>query len=771
MEKRNVKTNKKKNASKPKNGGKKNVKSPKSYKGKPAKNVNEAVHRAKELAAAEGMRGVDPRMSGLTPDNALGRIAMAQLDHSVDVVASINVDSIAALALGPVLEAIRRGWLATKSLTSGLNGPTIAYNAWVFLTQSFLNVTQGVYPTMQSAPEWYWQICDALLPKTVPFKTADVAYRTSLTGGGIDYVPSAIWIYGPTPSAVVFGEPNTLSTVNGMPTLTPAVYNSIYAADSLQALFDFFPDSLMCKRGSGASTPYLVRDPSAFASVYPELGFSVGNAGGLATSLASEVYISSPILSKFAIYEDLRGYTEQRKGSGSATYVIPRVMEFTQLNQFHNKCSPVFKYYNFDRYFEILSLALAKGMALADSATVGTLPTICPLTSQQVQILLRQAILPLFANHMAQDMCTLDGVVLVPFSTAVNGYAAAGSDMLLPSFLTEAIRTVHRKTTQLSEEYPNYQLDVVPILARSPDIMQLGNYTWVPNSFVYTEAGPDPEVPVDLIDMSAVLPAVGKVYTLPACSMNNELLQEWNQFMMQMSPVMAGLSAIGTEQGITCLSSLYFSDFVTTVAVGENAAPSPMPTQGKVGNVPTTTAPVGGLSRKKSEARKEYGLQRKRVGTGIGPTPGSNQYNGKAIVATSTSIAENGPEWKYQRLIPHAYWEGNGAIGGDYFISRRQSFQQEGFKIAHTTQDMNIVGGADAAETSQTIYNLDLAAASLCIRGQLSSESEVERDIRIMAEKGRGGFLANLAGILGEDVLGIKGAKAFTARVGALTGL
>jgi len=756
-----------------KKSGAKQVRSPKSSTGKTSTTIAGAIHRAKELAAAEGMRGVDPRMSGLSPDNALGKIAMTQLDHSVDVTAVMSVESIAALSLGPVLEAIRRGWLATKSLTTGLAGPTIAYNAWVFLTQSFLNVTQGVYPTLQSAPEWYWQICDALRPKVVPFKTADVAYRTVLTQGDVTYVPASVWNYGSTPSAIVFGEPDTNNLVNGLPTLVPSVYSASAAIDSVQALFDFFPDSLMNKRSSGSTVPYLVKDPSAFASVFPELGFANGNSGGLATSISSEVYIPSPILCKFGVYDDLRGYTELRKGAGSATYVIPRVMEFTDMKQFHNKCSPVFKYYNFDRYFEILSLALAKGMELANSATVGTLPTICPLTSQQVQILLRQAILPLFSNHMAQELSTLDGVVLTPFCTAVNGYASAGSDMLLPSFLTEAIRTVYRKTTQLSEEYPNYQLDVVPILARSPDILQLGNYTWNAGSYVYAEADPQaPEVPIDLIDMSAVLPAVGKVYTLPCCSVNYELLQDWNQFMLKMSPVMAGVSAIGTEHGITCLSSLYFSDFVCPVSVGD-PGPVPMPTQGKSGQVPTTTAvPTPQPGRKNSvKGKKEYGMPRiKRVGVSIGPSLGSTQYGARAMICTSTSIAENGPEWKYQRLIPHAYWEAN-SVGGDFFISRRQVFQQEGFKVSHTTQDINILGGSDAADTSQTVYNMDLAAASLCVRGQLASESEVERDIRIMAEKGRGGFLANIAGILGEDVLGIKGAKEFTSRVGALTGL
>lgn len=758
-----------------KNPSKKPVRSPKSSKGKALKAVEGALHRARELAAAEGMRGVDPRMSGLTPDNALGKIAMTQLDHSADVTASIQVEAVASLALGPILEAIRRGWLATKSVSTGLSGPTIAYNAWVFLTQSFLNVTQGVYPTIQSAPEWYWQICDALRPKVVPFKTADVAYRTQLSGGGVDYVPSSVWNYGSVPSAIVFGEPDTNNIVNGLPTLVPSVYNAVAALDSVQALFDFFPDSLMCKRSSGATTPYLVKDPSAFAGVYPELGFANGNSGGLATSISSEVYIPSPILAKFAQYEDLRGYTELRKGAGSPTYVIPRVMEFTDLNQFHNKCCPVFKYYNFDRYFEILSLALAKGMALANTAAIGTLPAVCPLTSQQVQILLRQAILPLFSNHMAQDLSTLDGVVLTPFSTAVNGYAPSGSDMLLPSFLTEALRTVYRKTTQLSEDYPNYQLDVIPILARSPDILQLGNYMWDPAVAVYSESTDpqNPEVPIDLIDMSAVLPAVGKVYTLPCCTVTYEMLQEWNQFMLQMSPVMAGVSAVGTEHGITCLSSLYFSDFVTPVSVGDNNTPVPMPTQGKAGSVPTSTASSTPSAPRKGsvKGKKEYGLARARkLGLGIGPANGSTQYNARAMICTSTSIAENGPEWKYQRLIPHAYWEAN-SVGGDYFISRRQIFQQEGFKISHSTQDINILGPSDAGDTSQTVYNMDLAAASLCVRGQLSAESEVERDIRIMAEKGRGGFLSNIAGILGEDVFGIRGAKQFTAMVGNLTGL
>jgi len=725
--------------------------------------LGDQVKKAKMIAQAEGARGVDPRSSGLAPANALGGMAMPQLDHSVDILATPNINAIQSLCLGPVLAAIKKGWL---SQFGAQNGSITAYSAWTYLIQSIISCSQGTYPTIQSAPEWYWQICDAIKPKTVPFKTGSASYKMS-PAGPLDFVPNSTWAYSAGNAWLVFGTPDTTTLINGMPVIVPTIYNPANGFAALQSMFDFFPESLMCSRAGATKVPYLSDDVSAFSGCYSEWGFDAAGINGLAASISSEVKIQSPLLAKLCSYDNLRGYADIRKSSGSPIYTIQRMMEMTDYKQLHNKGSPIFKYYNFDRYFEILSLAIGCAMAVMKTAQIGTGPVVCPLTPQQVQILLRQAILPLFANEMAQDLVLDDQTGLTPFATTLNGYASPGSNMLLPSFLVEAIRSVMRKTIQTSAQFDNYQLDYVPVLCRSYDVLQLNNYTWDNgNEKVYTD---DPaEIPVNLIDMSCNVQNVGQQFLLPECGANFEKLEEWNQFMKDIEAAIAGTSEVGSEKGITCLSSIFFSDF-SCQSNPPGIDVGPLPPQGKQHKVIATTNSE--LKKQVSKKQvKELGTARKmRVKQTPEPGPGSGYYTGVNIVSTATNVAENGPEWKYQRLIPHAY---NYSWGeGDSFVSRRQVFQSEAFKIAHTTQAIYDGPNGDVRDLGQSLFQLHLAAAHLCVRGQLSAESEVERDIRVMGEAGRGGFLSSIAGFLAEDVFGVKGGKAFANQIGNLVGL
>lgn len=722
------------------------------------RHLRASVKKAKMIAQVEGQRGVDPRSSGLTPPDALGALALPQLDHSVDVTGIPDINAIQMLALGPVLAAIKKGWLA-QGQSGGVTGAETAFNAWTQLIQAFLNTMQGAFPTVQSAPEWFWQICDAIKPKTVPFKTADASYKMQNIAP-LDFVPNSVCSYGSQPNFLVFGIPDASTLVNGMPVLIPVTWGASLGPNALQALFDFFPETLMCKRSGAVQVPFLQKDVSAYAGCYSEWGYDKAGINGIATSLTSEVKITSPILSKLCVYGSERGYTDERRSSGSATYVLPRIMEFTEYRQFHNKAAPIIKMYNFDEYFEILALAVGRALQVANTSSIGTAPLICPLTSQEVQILLRQAMLPSFCNEMAQDLVSQDTVSLTPFSTCINGYAAAGSDMLLPSFLVEMIRATGRKIVQMSAEYPNYQVDFLPVLARSNDISQLGNYNWDATHAVFTE---NPlEEPVNIIDMSCNPANAGQKFLLAECAVNIEKREEWNQFVHQLESVFAGISPIGTEKGISCLSTLFFSDFCNLSGF-DQLPNTPQPPQGKKGNI---------LAKQHSKKQvMEFGTPRKlAVKTTPVPVPGPSEYYQKLnIIHTSTSIAENGVEWKYQKVMPHAF---NFAWGDpDSFVSRRQVFNHEGFKISHTAQPLYSGPNGNESALGESVYNKHLAASSYCVRGQLASESEVERDIRVMGEKGRGGFLTSIAGFLAEDVFGIKGARRIAQGVSDLTGL
>jgi len=746
-----------------------------------------AYEVARTLAKAEGSRGVDSRMGAVEAPIAGGNVTLRQQDGSVNIQALTNVQTVASVALGAILDAVNKGWLTQTDSFNGTPGPEIAYNAWIYLTQSFLNTMMGTYPTLQSAPDWFWHICDGLKPKNVPFKTASATYSWMVQ----NYDPSAgppqldtLLAYGDF-NAYVFGDFVTSPLVNGFPTLSVTTYNQDIADRAIQSLFGFYPDTGMTKRVPCATTDYLKQDASAFAAVYSEMGSDQNGLtpNGLVTSVLSETKIRCPIMAKFAFYsQDLRGFQEEKRSGGGSQYLIPRVMEFTNVAQFSNKCPVNIKYYNFDEYFEILSLAIAKAMTILQTGGLNpNSPTVCPLSSLDVQLLLRQSILPMFNNHMSQTL-VMDAhtIQMVPFSVASNGFSdQAGSGMRLPLFLTEAIRAAQRRVIIPRRNWPNYQVDHVPVLARPANLPQLGNYTYSVGATTYDVYS----VNVDqqdfrLVDLVAFPPNQGAVYFAATGSALTTLLSEWNKFVTQIENALAGTAHLGTEQGIRALWSnpvtqmnklLNAGSLIITTGRNANGVASPPPKKNPraiAGSVPPVTT-----------IKEEKKVKKERVNIGlptiaavnVSLTPEVPVYIEQARTAAVASVPFLSSVWKYSRLVPSAYI--GDSLQLEEYLSRLQTSYGEGFRYNFGQDSKFNFTGTDEEITTISVFSAHDEAADLCVRSPLGGGSEIEAELMALAETGRGGFFTNIAGFLAEDVFGIKGAKNIAGAVGSALGI
>jgi len=648
-----------------------------------------------------------------------------------------------SLALGIVLTSLSRGW--TSNLSE--DQKDYPFNAYVYLVQSLISASQGTTSTLTVAPTWYWYILDAIAPTTVKYKTGSVDYAWS-SPVGPDYVPSPyINIAGGT---VVLGWAQTSGVeVDGFYATVPGVYDPLIASKAIQSLFTLYSeDGPMLKRVPQKTTP-LVSDVSAFTSVYPEMGGSSMSPGGLATSLQSEVHIDCPILAKFAYYnyEKFRGVTHTGRSSGSPCYVIPRMMEFSSPRFLKNQVPPVFKYYNFDEFFEILSLTLAKAMEITAANSAQQPVTTCPLSAQAVQILLRQSILPRFCNHMAQDLYPVGEDVnnCYPFSVGTNGVSITmGSvPMKLPQLLAENIRACGRRLTYLKNN--DHQSDIIPVLCRF-DQTPLGNYVTSTGVPVYTDVVE--ELAIDIVDLRANSPS-GAVYLDANGGYIQGLASRFNEWITTLGSALSPLTNHAEEDGIRALSTIVNTLHMTF-------------------KVPTNDVPITGkhLAKRPSVVHlgKKIDVTRK-VGVSASPVNPNAWTSQVCVTAFTSTYAPKTPIYKYLKLmvLPSVILIGDKR---QCSIDVQQVNQIEPFRL-------NFSSVPDQYQNSSEMTLLEKHAlfAEQEVRTNLAPTTEFQTELDQLTRSGRGGFFTDLAGMIGGDILHIPGAKEITSMIGQITGL
>lgn len=696
--------------------------------------------RPQLVAKREGQGGIDSRVQSSNVGSPIAQLKVKLTDPTIDIRAYKGDRVIEHLALGMVLTAINRGWASQTRQAD----PGIIYAAYVYLVQSFYSAMQGTVPTLQSAPLWYWTTVQALLPTTTKFKTSAATYKWELPEGIQEQVPTPTeFLNGLT---VSLGMPGP-GDVNQFPILTTPVYTPASGEEAVKSMFEYTNGT-----GYGKMCPYtetsMVNDISAFSVAYPELGSSSGAPGGMATTIYSEKKIHCPLFAQFCEYQrgEYRGWSYAARGAGTPGYVLPRMLELSRPRDLTNQISPIFKFYDFDEFFEVLSLTMAYALERAQqfSGTVSVTP--CPLTSQQVQILLRQTIVPSFANHMAQDLRqdSDNTLPIVPLSVGMNGVSITAQNvpMKLPMLLAENVRSVSRRVVQL----PSGQLDFVPILGRKSDAQQLGNYTWTGGN-VYTPA-PEQEVPIDLISASSLISGSTYFLDLNGSELANYSLI-WNEWITGLSNYLSPLTTPGQSPGPAIMSSLTLTRQVKFIEPEQQLANQ---TNQKLGRV---------ASVKKFGSKVDIKLRQSKadpIPTGFG----FSTFAGQAVTSSNQPLSA---VWKYQRvMVLPVYYSYGSQLGGA--IPWRQTFQIEPFRVASisTAEDLSQASPATLLSSHKEMALLD-------IKTELASVPEVVQDFEELNRMGEGGFFTSLAGMFTEDILGIKGGRAIAGAIGDITGL
>lgn len=683
------------------------------------------------------------------PKAGVERMVMSETDRSITARADLSggdgiPSPLQSLAMGIVLTSLSRGWASNLPLSDR----DFPYNAYAYLVQAFISAAQGTTSTLTVAPAWYWYILDAIAPTTVKFKTGAVDYSWSFPDSASYVPPPQVFQF---PVSLLGYTDATGPNYNGFFLVTPGTYDPIVADKAIQSLFTLYSENgPMLKRIKRRPT-FLEMDVSAFATSYAEMGGSQSSPGGLATSLQNEVFIDCPILAKFAYYniDKFRGVTATARSAGTPCYIIPRMLEFKSEFILRNKVPPVFKFYNFDEFYECLALTLARAMDISATNNAQQPVLSCPLSPLAMQIVLRQSILPRFCNHMAADL-KLEGyeyVALRLMSVASNGVSVSlGSTPLkLPQLLAENIRACDRKTTVLANN--DHQADIIPLLCRA-ETPQLGNYLTSAGVPVFTDV--PGETSVDLVSL-AVSTNTGLAYLDANGGYIIGLANKFNEWITTLGSSLSPLTNHAEEDGIRALSTI-----VNTLHCTKNTVVQVSP--------PDATSKA--MTRKVSV--KEFGKKidvSRRVGASVSPVDPNTWTQQYGVSAFTSTYAPLTPIYKYLKvmILPTVMLYGSNIAGN---IDVQQVNQIEPFRINFSTTSDDYTSDAQT-----TLYERHMAFAEQEVRTNLAPATEFQTELDQLTKSGRGGFFTDIAGMIAGDLLHIPGAKQIASTIGQITGL
>ena len=708
-----------------------------------------------------GAHGTDPRIMRLRQVNKSSNAAPTQ-DVTLNIEPYVPSAAIKFFSLGIVLAAKKKGW-------NGGNIPDHAFQAFRYIIDALTNAFEGTIPQLASAPRWFWEILYAVGPKSHSFKTSSAYYEAFIAEGQPSVSSGELSIgAGLVPYIIMLGA-TTSATYNGFAVVAPtAAYDAGTAAAAVSSLWDTFPS----EKGKpselignpGEENAYLRYDVSAYAQNLSIVGLSTVAPGGSASNAVSEVHIDCPILSKFALSNELaltgkwRNPHRLNHNGGTACYIGPRCVEFDRITLFKNK-APVFaKFYNFDEFYEHAALILALGQEAASRNTTQTVIPY-PLTVQQFKIMLRQALLPLFNNEMAQDLQLISlgsnntMLTMYPLSVGDNGFPSTAIAPLFPKFFVEMCRGAVRLTSRLASKFSdtNQYLDYIPVLARSPEINEIGNYNWkdAAGTDHLLFDPPGSEFAMSMIDCKVV--DAGTPYYLSLSGQQlGTFVTSHNEWMTAMSANFSGLTTLVAAASTPLFATNCYTLIsrpivtVTTAATASNAinTNTTVTTQS-----PATTPKLTKQSSQKRIDSKNKGRVMERKRYGVAPIIGSSDffttYN-QSMITSSVGFNREFTKYLDLMIVPTVYSTNN---EDDSSASYLQTAYCEG--TSRTLQPNNVDQNVVNDVTADTMYSKHFQAASLDIKAPgTGSVSEVDDLFTTLTQKGEGSFLGGLAKFL-----------------------
>jgi len=742
--------------------GKKNTPSVK------ANNTNKPIHTAtaaqkasrkekkKAWANAQRAKRFDPRLvaTNLNREVVVASNSVSNIDFSGE----LSTQAMGDIATGWICAALSKGALARTQ-------PYDLYLAYGFLTRAINAAANSQSFTNYAIPMWMRNLLQGLQPKAVPFMGGTATYSyTDISAPpdmtNVSPIGPGVWNYSLSWQLPNNGAP----LVNGYPVCnlwSPPPYDPIEGAAAFARVSQLMiEDNNDCSKLVPITSPTIfLKDASAFCPTMPQMGFGAttqlsGISGNrYQNEVWSEVPIYTPLMAGIVSFSSFTNRFPKHIMTFGGDQVFQSVMMSGVIApcEVHLKRSPIFKIVDFFQFYEVLANWVQKVQQASVSEFVNAQGDgsqfQCPLTLQEVGLLLRnlmmgafkntqpgvQGLGPLTPNNVADNLyCPLFGCVNTAF--------VSPTDMKLPIMLIENIRALtFRKNypgRKGSKGDPQYW---IPILAkRTEDVLLHSDYTYTitpPGGAPITyDSFKDPstvykvvdskgvtkvlaETPVDFIDGSSS----SGYLAINDTQRNAALADLWNNWVNTVSSHSTQLGTYGTELGISILTSICMTRHVKQGTIGTDRLSNrsiARVTDARIGEAGMLSGPYSAVEC----------LMDSSAGTII--TEPYEKVLSRWILPVNLVRLETSPQVQSTQL------------------QRYCGYVQEPFSISR-------VSGEDAGIVLGDL--LQKYAASM-VKGNFTAQDDISQFLVEAAQLGRGGILSGLLGGVAKGLAGAFGA-------------
>jgi len=626
------------------------------------------------------------------------------------------------------------------------------------LTQLLFSYTSNTVLSTVTVPMWIDVIGTALLPHVVPLGQGKIAYSFTTDTG---FPPRLPWN-----TAALFGyywyaqsDPSG-AVVNGfMAMAEPAAYTSLLGETSYQLLCRFvansveYPGWVQVLPGKA----WTLYDCSAFAASWVQLGSGASTISAVLNEVMLETALTAPNLAMFAdwyVSTPRRYFRHTRSSGGDANYLGFLLSIETQRRRIKTKVIPKFKQVDFYEYMDVIGWWLAGVLQQAVQNTnvePGTIP-ICPLTWQQLAVVMRQAIGACWMPHilsgqfMSSESST-GQVAFYPFTWGTNCYPGSiASSIKLPRPLVESIRSLQGYMQDLEFLDQRTKQKVKGGMAYTSPV--LGTYADddpVTQYFFTVEGVASPVFTTDVSEIMISL--TDFTYTsgvsTPLDANGSEMLtlvQTWNSWLTQnVDSNMSGLEAIGSDFPPKQLHSLHLTNFVS---IYQEITPKERKVIGYSKVAPSK------ISREKKYKRSMSLEKGKEVQTLTEINANGDNWGVINVISQSCLIKSVYDNWQNMIVLPTV----RTILSGSDFLTP-YDFASLG---AAYNEPYSLITAQAADEVSMPFENLTnrhKRFASTMYRSALAPPTTVDVFLENCIKTGRGGSLGSLFGSLAGSLL------------------
>jgi len=401
------------------------------------------------------VQGTDTRTAVLSRD----ALDPTTQQPSITIEVALDPGTLYGVCIGFVSQALSRGYLAHSDL------PDNPYFAAVYMVNVLLAYAKGTVPAASSLPYWLQCYGQALAPKKVRCNEGIAFYRFGLTTSTIPFIPLSDVNIG----SIIYGYSYLLykegsGDIDLFPKAQPSAgYSEEDGAAAWSSLAQFMQrEDHPWTRVVPLTTTTWSKNVSAFAMPTVPEGQGWSGAGGEVFQAGLEVPVHTPSLAVFAkllsngAINPTRYSMFSSLSSGDPIFSGSLFYGLAPSSQIGTKKASKFHAVDFLEFQDVLAswASLVVQQAFKDSAFAPTvsgtpLDAVCPITLQEMGLILRNEMMTLF-NHTQcasqaiypREVASNTDNEFVPFICSSTTVGLGPQGMKIPLMMAENMKAL-----------------------------------------------------------------------------------------------------------------------------------------------------------------------------------------------------------------------------------------------------------------------------------------------------------------------------------------